>query len=184
MDSLRGQLLIASPRLMDPHFHQTVVLLVHHDTEGAMGLVLNRPTTLQVAQIWHQVTEDPCVHSGLLHTGGPCEGVLMALHTQPDAAQETVTDDLYFTTERSHLTWLMSEGGHAPARVFSGHAGWGPQQLEAELKESAWLLLPATRRAVFADPSNFWLSMLACVDPTFTRIIMNPALQPPDQSMN
>lgn len=186
MDSLCGQLLIASPRLMDPPFHQTVVLMVNHDAEGALGLTLNRPTPLALADIWQQVSTEPCQFSGLLHSGGPCEGMMMALHTYPQAAEETVLEGLYVTTERPKLEWLMAqpENDTPTLRFFAGYAGWAPEQLEGELREGAWLLLPATSQVVFTEPATLWSDMLARVDPTFTRIALNPVLQPPDPCAN
>src|SRR5687768_5273835 len=81
MKSLQGQLLIASPKLFDPNFFRSVVLLVQHTDAGALGLVLNRPLEMTINDAWGQVSETPCDATGFLHQGGPCEGPLMVLHT-------------------------------------------------------------------------------------------------------
>jgi len=81
MKSLQGHLLIASPTLLDPNFRKSVVLLVQHNEEGAMGLVLNRPTETKLCEAWTQVAETDCASDASLNLGGPCEGPLMALHT-------------------------------------------------------------------------------------------------------
>src|SRR5205814_2997514 len=82
MKSLQGQLLIASPKLFDPNFFRSVVLLVQHTENGALGLILNHPLEMTIANAWEQVSEMPCEATGVLHQGGPCDGPLMVLHTE------------------------------------------------------------------------------------------------------
>ena len=74
MKSLQGHLLVASPKLVDPNFFHTVVLLVQHNQEGALGLVLNRPLQTTVQEMWQEVGESQCEVDQPLHQGGPCEG--------------------------------------------------------------------------------------------------------------
>ena len=80
--SLEGQFLVASRKLLDPNFVRSVVLLVRHSDEGAMGLVINRPTKTTVAEAWRQVSEAPARREALIHLGGPCRGPLMAVHAR------------------------------------------------------------------------------------------------------
>src|SRR5687767_11112387 len=97
MTSLQGQLLIASPKLVDPNFFHTVILLVQHNDEGALGLVLNRPLRTTVKEMWREVAEDEeCEVEGPLHQGGPCEGALMVVHADAAEAEAQVTDGVYF----------------------------------------------------------------------------------------
>ena len=77
--SLEGNFLVASRELLDPNFARSVVLIIRHSDEGAMGLVLNRPTKTSVSEAWKQVSEAPCPSTGLIHLGGPCRGPLMAV---------------------------------------------------------------------------------------------------------
>ena len=81
--SLDGHFLVASRELLDPNFARSVVLIIRHSEEGAMGLVLNRPTKTSVSEAWKQVSEAPCPTTGLIHLGGPCRGPLMAIHGDP-----------------------------------------------------------------------------------------------------
>src|SRR3982751_5237695 len=103
MKSLKGHLLISSPRLMDPNFVRTVVLMVQHGEEGALGLILNRPLQATVRDVCEKVLETPCEIEAPLHQGGPCEGPLMVLHTDADGGiggEVEVMPGVHFTAER------------------------------------------------------------------------------------
>src|SRR5258706_8102025 len=101
MKSLQGQILVASPKLVDPNFFHTVVLMVQHNDEGALGLVLNRPLQTTVAEMWQQVDEGThCGVAGALHQGGPCEGALMVVHAAENCAESEVAKGIYFCMRR------------------------------------------------------------------------------------
>lgn len=148
MDSLRGQLLIASPGLVDPNFARSVVLVAVHGEEGALGLILNREMSLPIRQVWTQVNEAACERDENARQGGPVGGSLMALHDQRAMANIIIADDLYLATELADMERLV---GSPTGRVlfYIGHSGWGPGQLERELAEGSWLVLTATPDHVF-----------------------------------
>src|SRR5215469_11256802 len=100
MDSLQGHFLIASPQLQDPNFFRSVVLLVQHNDQGALGVILNRPLDMTIQEAWPQVSEEPCNAEGPLHEGGPCRGPLMVLHTDEPLSQLKVCDGIYFNTDK------------------------------------------------------------------------------------
>ena len=81
MKSLKGHFLVASPHLADANFYRSVVLMIQHDEDGAVGLVLNRPTDNTIAEVWEMISESPCDVQGCVSIGGPVAGPLMALHT-------------------------------------------------------------------------------------------------------
>lgn len=155
MDSLRGQLLVASTSLKDPNFFQTVVLVVQHNEDGALGLVLNRPTNATIQQVWKQIKETPCAAQGPLYLGGPIEGPLVALHAQQELADLEVAKNLYYTVQPEYLEKLVAQNGN-PIRFIAGYSGWGPGQLEAEIAEGAWTTGPATREHVFEHNLRLW----------------------------
>jgi putative transcriptional regulator len=150
MDSLQGHLLIASPGLLDPNFARTVVLVVVHGEEGALGLILNREMTIPLEQVWGQVSQSPCLHEGNVRHGGPVGGTLMAVHDQRPLANLVVTEDLYVATELNAME-LLAATDEGQAIFYVGHSGWGPHQLETELADGSWLVLPATVEHVFSD---------------------------------
>jgi len=180
MSSLRGQLLIASPALVDPNFHRTVVLVAEHNDEGALGLVLNRPSEAAVSDVAPALTAF-VDGDETIHLGGPVErsGVmLLAEFDDPAQAARVVFDEVGFLA-------AGPDAGEAPAtrrvRVFAGHSGWGAGQLEAELEREDWILESALRSDVFSDaPRSLWNSVLARKGGSFALV----ARMPPDPSMN
>jgi putative transcriptional regulator len=150
MESYQGQLLIASSTLADPNFAQSVVLIAVHGQDGALGLILNRELGTTLRDIWSQVSQAPCQRDDHVRHGGPVSGTLMALHDRRSLANLVVADDVYVATE---LEAMESLAGSDEGRVlfFLGHAGWGSGQLERELAEGSWLVLPATAEHVFGD---------------------------------
>jgi putative transcriptional regulator len=162
MDSLRGKLLLAGPTLLDPNFRRTVVLIVEHTEEGAMGLVLNRPSTATVGDAvpdldWLTESEEP------VYVGGPVapNGVIvLAEWDDPGHAAVLVEDDLGFVPGEAPDPEQMLNAVRR-ARVFAGHAGWGPGQLEDELAEEAWIIEPPQRSEIFTeDPDGLWSHVL------------------------
>lgn len=155
MSSHKGKFLVASPRLRDPNFFKTVVLLVQHGDEGALGVVLNRPSGLTVREATDQLADTPSGPDAPLHLGGPCAGPLVALHTDPDIAEIEVIDGLYFSAEKQRVEQLLRDGNES-VRFFAGYSGWSAGQLEDELEEGSWLLVPAVREMVLNPGSDPW----------------------------
>ena len=156
MKSLKGQVLVASPYLLDPNFVRTVVLMLHHNEEGAFGVVLNRPAENTIRQLWKEVAEGPCESDQWINVGGPVSGPLMALHTDVSASEMEILPGLYFAAQRENLEKILRQRQDM-VRVFVGHAGWGGGQLEQELKEGAWLTGPASPEYVFSDrDADLW----------------------------
>jgi putative transcriptional regulator len=152
MSSLAGSFLVARHVLQDANFSQTVVLILKHGTEGAFGLVVNRPA--QTAGIPFPVL-----------SGGPCpmEGFIM-LHGHADwigdgpPAQSEVAPGI-FLGDAACLARVTdpAPGQEMRVRVFSGYAGWGPDQLEGELQAGAWVVVPANAKLLFDTPAaNLW----------------------------
>jgi putative transcriptional regulator len=155
MKSLQGHLLVASPKLGDPNFFRTAVLLVRHNEQGAFGVVLNRPSNTALRETWENVSDAPCNTDSVIYHGGPCPGPLMALHTDPSLAESDVISQLFFTTDKSELEALAAnEDGKV--RFFAGYAGWSASQLEAELDEGAWFTMPANIEHAFWPDDTLW----------------------------
>jgi putative transcriptional regulator len=163
-DSTVGQLLIAEPLLGDPNFDRSVVLMIEHNDDGALGVVLNRPTELEVDAVlsdWAGLAASPPV----LYMGGPVEqnGVL-ALGRRAGAdvtvpGWTSVLGDV--GTVDLHLDPDELAGQLQSIRFFAGYSGWGGGQLEAELADGAWLVVPAVAGDVFApDPDTMWRTVL------------------------
>src|SRR5205814_685906 len=142
MDSLRGHLLLAGAGLYDPNFRRTVILVGEHSEEGAMGVVLNRPSPIPVAEAVPPLAELPGLANGdgLVYVGGPVQPdaiVVIADFEEPERAGVLVLDTIGFVPGDVETD---SIGELRRARVFAGYAGWGPGQLESELEESSWIV--------------------------------------------
>jgi putative transcriptional regulator len=185
-DSLTGSLVVASPSMDDPHFEHAVILMIEHSDHGAMGLILNRPMSTTVDEVWDQLSVLPCpLDQQPLLQGGPCEGPLMLLHDRSDQAQIEVCRGVCFTTDEPMVRELLSDNPQA-MRFFVGYAGWGPGQLESELNHGGWLVTKATANVVF-DPDaddGLWMRVITSIDRSLAMLAMNPNLMPRDPSMN
>jgi putative transcriptional regulator len=157
MDSLHGQLLISSPALHDPNFRRTVVLITHHDEEGAMGLVLSRPSEVRVEDAVAELADLPGSDE-LVYVGGPVQPeAVVVLVEHEDEPDSPIIGRIAFMEAGSDLDELDV----ARARVFAGYSGWGPEQLEGELDENSWIVVPAEPDDVFApDPDELWRTVL------------------------
>lgn len=183
MASTAGRLLVAEPMLGDPNFERTVVLVVEHTDEGALGLVLNRPTTISLGEAlpeWAALATEPAV----LHVGGPVEersGWCLARARGP-------MDLDGFVPLRGDLGLLDLDtdpaslhGRLRSLRLYAGYSGWGAGQLEEELAADAWFVLDAEPDDPFLpDGAELWRRILARQGGALGRL----ALFPPHPSLN
>ncbi|MGA2031625.1 MAG: YqgE/AlgH family protein [Thermoguttaceae bacterium] len=152
---------MASPDSRDPEFVRAVILLIQHSQQQAIGVILNRPSTRSLAEMWsgkRRADGQQCVYSG-----GPVPGPLMAVHVCAELAELEILPGLYYTVQKKRLEKLVQQSG-STFRVFESHAGWGPGQLEQFVQAGAWLVLPATRDLVFGGETELW-QQLAGVSP-------------------
>lgn len=180
MDSARGKLLIAGPALRDPNFWRTVVLIVEHNDEGALGLVLNRPSDTTVAQAVPELGE-LVDEADDLFIGGPVQPsgvIVLARFRDPAAAAMIAFEDVGVLGVGGSDAGPDSVHG---ARAFVGHAGWGPGQLDAELERGDWFLEPAGSADAFcAAPLELWPEVLTRKGGSYALIARMPA----DPSVN
>ena len=159
MDSLQGKLLVSSPSLIDPNFRKTVVLIAHHDDDGAMGLVLSRPSDVPAADAVPALEGFPGAADPIF-VGGPVQPeafmVLAEFEDVTDAAAP-IMDGLGFMPADSEPDDLSIRR----LRLFAGYSGWGAGQLEAELAEPSWIVVDAVTDDAFADdPDELWRTVL------------------------
>ena len=182
MDSLRGKLLIASPALIDPNFHRTVILIAEHTGEGAMGLVLNRPAETLVADVVPDLS-DLAEDGAPVYFGGPVASdsvIVLAEFDDIELAGVLLDDDLGFVGSEAGEMGDVADGVRR-ARVYAGHAGWGPGQLEGELEEESWIIEPPQREEIFSeDADGLWAAVLRRKGREYALL----ATMPPDPSVN
>ena len=181
MDSVRGQLLIAGPSLLDPNFWRTVVLIVEHSEDGALGLVLNRPSETTVGEAVPQL--EVLVNSDeQLFIGGPVQPssvIILAEFEDPAEAALIAFDDVGVLGSGSSIE--HAGPGVRRCRAFVGHAGWGPGQLDSELERGDWILESARPQDAFStEPRELWIEVLTRKGGSYALI----ARMPPDPSVN
>jgi putative transcriptional regulator len=160
--SLKGQLLLDSGQLRGSFFHRSVVLICHHDSDGAFGLVLTQPTTNKVGDVL--VADLPDVlKQETLFIGGPVQTTALTyLHSDTFLPDANVIPNLNMGHSLDELQEISE--GFSPTkqiRCFAGYAGWGGGQLESEMERKAWLVHPASLEIVFSSkPADLWKSIL------------------------
>jgi putative transcriptional regulator len=181
--SLTGHFLVASRYLRDPNFARSVVLMIQHDHQGAVGVVINRPSERTVREVWEVKGFDPCDRDDRIYVGGPVEGPLVAVHAQEPFSEHEILPGLYFSMHRDAVDLIVRKRDQ-PFRLYSGHAGWGSGQLEGELEAGGWLHTRATKDDVFAAHETIWKTVTQRIGLE----IMAPELDrdhlPPDPSLN
>ena len=160
-ESLKGLLLIASPSIFDPNFRQAVVLIAEHNEEGAMGVVLNRPTEATIGDVAPQL-EVFADADETIYAGGPVQPsalIVLGQFIDPSAAALPILGDIGFVGIGTELDEV--ERAVHQSRVFAGHAGWGPDQLQAEMESEDWIVQPATHDDVFShSAAELWTTLL------------------------
>ncbi|MFD5039475.1 YqgE/AlgH family protein [Streptomyces sp. NPDC058377] len=177
VSSLTGRLLVAAPALADPNFHRAVVLLLDHDEEGSLGVVLNRPTPVGVGDIlasWAGLTGEPDV----VFQGGPVSlDSALGVAVIPGDEGSSQGSRLRTGGDEAPIGWRRVHGAiclvdlDAPPellaaalgslRIFAGYAGWGPGQLESELADGAWYVVESEPGDVSSPrPENLWRAVL------------------------
>ncbi|HWG74077.1 MAG TPA: YqgE/AlgH family protein [Acidimicrobiales bacterium] len=181
--SLQGRLLVANPRLPDPNFDRTVVLVVAHGEEGALGLVLNRPSDAPVSDSlpgWEDVASAPAV----VFVGGPVDTttvICLANNQQQPVAEGWVPVAGDVGTFDVSLGPDSAAAGVEGLRVFAGYAGWGSGQLEGEIGAGGWFVVDAEPGdAVSGDPGSLWRRVLRRQRSTLALVAAYPA----DPAMN
>ncbi len=161
--SMKGRLLVATPSLREPAFDRTVILMLEHGAEGALGLVLNRPSEMELrgpAPDW----EPFAAHPPVVFFGGPVgQGSAICLARAEGDDQSDAWTPIFGRIGALNIAKSPHEVDQPieEIRVFSGHAGWAPGQLEAEIADGAWFLVHSEPEdALSSEPLDLWRRVL------------------------
>ena len=160
-----GTLLVASPELGDPNFARSVILVLRHDEEGTIGVVLNRPTNLVPATIFPELGASIGSYQGHLFRGGPIAATRLLYIVRGLAAATVsgpeVLDKVFLSIDDESLPDMVRlADGTNDLRLYAGHAAWAPGQLQMEINAGGWQLLPGSPELVFdADPGGLWAEL-------------------------
>jgi putative transcriptional regulator len=183
MKTLEGQFLVASPHLADGNFNKSVVLMVKHDSDGAFGVILNRPTDKTIREVWRLVTEEEVDSEEPIFVGGPVSGMLVAIHGVKGAKEAEIAPGVYFSADKDHLYKIVGQT-KKPFRLFLGYAGWAGGQLEGELELGGWLTAPVTKELVFHQGDDLWEQVLRSIGEDFLGSTIKARHVPDDPSLN
>ncbi len=193
--SVQGFALVASPQLNDPHFFRTVVYILQHDEQGALGLVINRPLQQTIGELLDEMAALNIVNDARVHWGGPVDGPLMLL-------QELRRGDkagVFAATEQSQIVAIctgvplkskygdfIDEDASVRGRylVFDGYAGWGPGQLDAELHQGGWLVWDVEPNDIFGDSDEVWQRALRGIGREILAVGIDVSRLPEDPAFN
>ena len=157
---LKNHFLIALPSLGDQNFSHTVTYICDHSEDGAMGIVLNRPTQLQLTDVLNHMNiadSGTTTSTQKIYSGGPVEeerGFVLHTSASPWNSTMKVSEDISITTSRDILEAIASGSGPERSFLALGYAGWGAGQLEKELKEDSWLSGPTDSNIIFDLPAD------------------------------
>ena len=179
-ESLRSRLLIAAPALLDPNFRRTVLLVVAHDEDGAVGLVLNRISEIEVAEAVPELA-GLGVAGATVSFGGPVQQeavVVLAEWDDVDEAGDIVFADVGLMGGEAELERV--DAATRRVRIFAGYAGWSAGQLDAELDEPSWIVGDPIAEDVFGEGGDLWATVLRRMGGAFAFV----ATMPEDPSLN
>ncbi len=185
MESVQGRALVASPYLSDPNFLRSVVYILRHDEEGAIGLVLNRPMHTTVGALLEQISGEAVDNEMPVYYGGPVDGPLMLL-------QECIHDavrSVYVASDQDRILDICNPGHKSKQpdgayRVFDGYSGWAANQLEDELQGGGWMVWEIQPDQLFADPEMLWQMAIKQIGREILAGGIDPTKMPEDPAFN
>lgn len=184
MNSLKAHLLIATPDLVAAIFTRSVILMIDHDENGAMGVILNRPTDATAADLPLDAIGEEVEWDHPLHIGGPVPGPLMILHTVEELSDREVMPGLFLTLDAENVREILRRRCE-PSRIVLNYSGWGAGQLEGEFDQDSWLTLPAQLEHVFETPeAGLWESVVGQVNARKLSDFLGIRHIPPDPTVN
>jgi putative transcriptional regulator len=160
-----GTLLVASPDLTDPNFSHSVVLVLRSDDNGTIGVIVNRPTTLEPAKVFPELAASIGTYPGKLFRGGPVAPTRLLFLVRGLAAATVqgpeVVDKVFLTGDPASLPDILRlADGTNELRMYAGHAEWVPGQLDREIAAGGWQAVPGTADLVFhTNPAALWAEL-------------------------
>ncbi len=159
LKSLQNHFLIAMPSMEDPYFSRSLTYICEHNEEGAMGIVVNQPSTMNLKQLLEQTDKDAIVaddrQDQIILAGGPVSqerGFVLHTHEGQWASSLALSSDIMVTTSKDILTAIGNKSGPQSSVIALGYAGWTAGQLEEEMQHNSWLTIEADPDILFRTP--------------------------------
>jgi putative transcriptional regulator len=157
--SLAGTVLVAAPQWTDSVYGRSVCIVVEHSAKQAIGIVLNKRLEIDISPIWNFISDgashEMAISTPHINFGGPQSGPIVAIHQDKMLAEGGNEFGVYLAAQADHLKQLFTASQN-PFRLYIGHALWGPHELEQQIVDGAWHVLPAVPELVFDDEATMW----------------------------
>jgi putative transcriptional regulator len=184
MQPLKGHLLIATPQLQSPIFSRSVILMIEQNEEGALGLILNQQISTTMTDLSGKIFVDDFEWDKPISLGGPVASSLMMLHTNESLADQEIIPGVFITADGSKVQELIERRAE-PSLVVANYSGWGPGQLDGELRRDSWLTMPATFDHVFwTGKRDLWRFVVNQVQAQKLTALVGLRVVPADPSLN
>ena len=184
MQTLKGHLLIATPQLQSPIFTRSVILMIDQNEEGALGVIMNQQISTTMTDLSGKIFVEDFEWDKPISLGGPVASSLMMLHTDESLADQEIISGVYITAEGSKVQELIEQRPE-PSLVVANYSGWGPGQLDQEIRRDSWLTLPATFDHVFwTGEKELWKVVVNQVQVRKLTALVGVRELPPDPSLN
>jgi putative transcriptional regulator len=182
MQSFQGHFLVAAPHQLDPNFVEATILVVEHTNRGAFGVIVN--SAGEESSRLQQRNGRWCSPEKLrFFFGGPVTGPLMAVHTKAFLGERQVLPGVFFSGQEKNVLALMRQAKQ-PYKIFFGYAGWGPGQLDSEVAQGIWRVVPATSEQIFSEDSDLWERLSRQASRLQLRMMFNIKHIPADPLLN
>ena len=184
--NLSGSLLVAAPGWQDKVFTQTVCLVVHHSSQRAIGVVLNRHLPVPAKQLLQKLAgessgEQTLPSGAAIHFGGPQAGPVVAMHNRQELAEFTSAEGVYLAAQIQNLQQLVaSPTSDSQVKIIVGQADWGAGELDRQFTQGKWLPLPVSAGLVFADDSHMWRQAMLDIGDIIVTNMAGARVCPPD----
>ncbi len=184
--NLSGSLLVAAPDWQDKVFAQTVCLVVHHSSQRAIGVVLNRHLPVPAKQLLQKLAgessgEQTLPAGAAIHFGGPQAGPVVAMHNRQELAEFTSAEGVYLAAQIQNLQQLVaSPTSDSQVKIIVGQADWAAGELDRQFTQGKWLPLPVSAGLVFADDSHMWRQAMLDIGDIIVTNMAGARVCPPD----
>ena len=184
--NLAGHLLVASPNWQHELYGRAVCLVVHHSSQRAIGVVLNRHLPMPACELWQKLAgEKPVRSTAAINFGGPQAGPVVAVHDRRELAEFTSAEGVYIAAQIQNLKQLAASPlDEAQVKIIVGQADWGSGELDRQFAEGKWLPLPVSSGLVFADDSEMWSRAMHRVGDLVVATMSGARVRPADVLTN
>jgi putative transcriptional regulator len=171
MSSFQGHFLLAASHQLDPNFAETVILVAGHTQRAAFGVIVNRSMG-ETQRLQRRIALQRYSGMARFFSGGPVTGPLMAVHTHESLAERRLLSGVFFSAKERNVLAIMRQS-RGCCKIFTGYAGWGPEQLDYEVDQGIWRVVPALTEQIFSGDYDLWEQLSSQASRCLLRTMFN-----------